>query len=79
MDHFGSTEISNLFMLGLALITGFKLNSFGLKRGVAGKQHYVSSSFAGHLLDFHNSVIVANRPFCVNHKKTLQNGGFLLY
>ena len=65
-------------MLGLALITGFKLNSFGLKRGVAGKQHYMSASFAGDLFDFHNSVIVAKRVFLVNHKKTLQNEGFLL-
>ena len=59
MDHFGSTEISNLFMLGLALITGFKINSFGLKRGVAEKQHHMSASFAGILLDFHNIIIVA--------------------
>jgi hypothetical protein len=63
MDHFGSTEISNLFMLGLSLITGLKLNSFGLKRGVAGKQHHVSASFTGRLLDFHNSIIVTNWPF----------------
>jgi hypothetical protein len=76
MDHFGSTKISNLFMLGLTLITGFKLNSFGLKRGVAGKQHHVSTGFAGHLLDFHNIIIVAKWVFLVNHKKTLQNGGF---
>jgi len=76
MDHFGSTEISNLFMLGLALITGFKLNSFGLKRGVAEKQHHMSTGFAGRLLDFHNSVIVANGPFWVNHKKTLYLEGF---
>ena len=78
MDRFGSTEISNVFMLGLALITGFKLNSFGLKRGVAEKQHPMSTGFAGRLLDFHNSIIVANRPFWVNHKKTLQNEGFLV-
>jgi hypothetical protein len=77
MDHFGSTEISNLFMLGLSPITGFKLNSFGLKRGVAKKQHPMSASFAGRLLDFHNSIIVANEPLWVNHKKTLQNRGFL--
>jgi hypothetical protein len=77
MDHFGSTEISNLFMLGLALITGFKLNSFGLKRGVAGKQHHVSTGFAGRLLDFHNRIIVAKWVFLVNHKKTLQNEGVL--
>jgi hypothetical protein len=77
MDHFGSTKICTVFMLGLALITGFKLNSFGLKRGVAKKQHHMSAGFAGRLLDFHNSIIVANRPFWVNHKKTLQNEGFL--
>jgi len=65
-------------MLGLALITGFKLNLFGLKRGVAGKQHPMSASFAGILLDFHNSIIVANGSFRVNHKKTLQNEGFLV-
>jgi hypothetical protein len=64
-------------MLGLALITGFKLNSFRLERGVAGKQHYVSSSFAEHLLDFHNIISVAKWAFLVNHKKTLQNEGFL--
>jgi hypothetical protein len=46
MDRFWSTEISNVFMLGLALITGFKLNSFGLKRGVAKKQHHMSAGFA---------------------------------
>jgi hypothetical protein len=46
-------------MLGLALITGFKLNSFGLKRGVAGKQHPMSASFTERLLDFHNIIIVA--------------------
>jgi hypothetical protein len=31
MDHFGSTEISNLFMLGLALITGLSSTLLGLK------------------------------------------------
>jgi hypothetical protein len=64
-------------MLGLALIAGFWLNSFGLKRGVATKQHFVSASFAEFLLDFHNIIIVTNGPFWVNHKKTLQNEGFL--
>jgi hypothetical protein len=46
MGNFWSTKICIVFMLGLALITGFTLNSFGLKRGVAGKQHPVSASFA---------------------------------
>jgi hypothetical protein len=63
-------------VLGLALIAGFWLYSFGLKRSVVKKQHHMSASFAGRLLDFHDSVIVANRPFWVNHKKTLQNEGF---
>jgi len=76
MDHFGSTKISNLFMLGPALITGFKLNSFGLKRGVAGKQHYVSTGFAEILLNFHNTIIVAKWAFLVNHKKPSKMKGF---
>jgi hypothetical protein len=65
-------------MLGLALIAGFELYSFGLKRSVVKKQHHVCSSFAGCLLDFHNNIIIANGPFWVNHKKTLQNEGFLV-
>jgi hypothetical protein len=41
------------------------------------KQHPMSTSFAGILLNFHNRIIVANWAFLVNHKKTLQNEGFL--
>jgi hypothetical protein len=65
-------------MLGLALIAGFRLYSLGLKRGVVKKQHHMSASFAGRLLDFHNNVIIANGSFWVNHKKTLHFEGFLV-
>jgi hypothetical protein len=77
MDYFWSTKIYTVFMLVSAPIAGFKLNSFGLKRGVVKKQHYVSASFAECLFDFHNIIIVTKWTFQVNHKKTLQNEGFL--